>query len=160
MKHNWESIGAGNWYSEYQCTFCEKKDTTEPDSDYKLPIDGCEGSGTIKQVIVVRKDLNMRKGKIGAQVAHGSLAVTLENLDHPVVKEWLAGIFTKICVSCDSLDELLDLKKKADDAGIINALITDSGKTEFKNVATCTVLAIGPAYIGELDKITGDLKLL
>ena len=160
MKHNWKSIGIGNWFSEYQCTFCNEKDTTEPDGDYELPVDGCKGSGVIKQVIVVRKDLNMRKGKIGAQVAHGALAVTLENLDHPMVKEWLAGIFTKICVSCDSLEELLELKMKADNVDIINALIIDSGKTEFKNVATYTVLAIGPAYAEDLDKITGDLKLL
>jgi len=161
MKHNWICVEVGNWYTEYQCAWCEEKNKTKRGAgSYKLPVDGCAGSGNIKQVIVVRKDLNMRKGKIGAQVAHGSLAVTLENLDHPMVKEWLAGIFTKICVSCDSLDELTELKKKADDADIINALITDSGKTEFKNVATCTVLAIGPAYAEELDKITGDLKLL
>ena len=63
----------------------------------------------MKQVIVVRKDLNMRKGKIAAQCCHASLGVTLANLQHPDVKEWLSGAFTKICVSCESEDELFAL---------------------------------------------------
>ncbi len=114
----------------------------------------------MKQVIVVRKDLNMRKGKMAAQVAHGSLGVTLANLEHPDVKEWLSGAFTKICVSCETEDELLALEEAADEAGIINCLITDSGKTEFRGVPTNTVLAVGPANRDDIDKITGNLKLL
>ena len=40
----------------------------------------------VKQVIVIRKDLNMRKGKIGSQTAHASLASVLDQMikvDHP-----------------------------------------------------------------------------
>lgn len=33
---------------------------------------------TVKQVIVIRKDLNMRKGKIAAQAAHASMKVILD----------------------------------------------------------------------------------
>jgi len=161
MNHNWECIAVGNWWSEYQCTFCKNKDMTEPDSDYKLPVDGCKGSGNyIKQVMVVRKDLNMRKGKMAAQVAHAAMGAILPKLEHDMVKEWLAGPFTKICVGCDSLEELLELEKKATEAELINCLINDSGKTEFKGVETTTVLAIGPALAEDIDKITGDLKLL
>ena len=36
-------------------------------------------SYTLKQVIVVRKDLNMRKGKIAAQAAHASMKVFMDN---------------------------------------------------------------------------------
>ena len=35
---------------------------------------------TIKQVIIVRKDLNMRKGKIAAQVAHAAMKVILDKM--------------------------------------------------------------------------------
>ena len=35
-----------------------------------------------KQVIVVRKDLNMRKGKMCAQVAHASMKVLLDRCGH------------------------------------------------------------------------------
>ena len=34
----------------------------------------------VKQIIVVRKDLNMRKGKIAAQAAHASMAVLLDSM--------------------------------------------------------------------------------
>lgn len=114
----------------------------------------------MKQVIVVRKDLKMRKGKIAAQVAHGAMGAVLPYLDDPRVTEWLNGIFTKICVSCDSEEELLQLEQQAKDAGLITCLITDSGLTEFHGVPTKTVLAIGPDEDDRINVITGDLKLL
>lgn len=78
---------------------------------------------------------------------------------HPL-REWLQGSFTKICVSVDSEQELIDIHQKAVDAGLINCLITDNGKTEFNGVKTLTCCAIGPAYSDDIDKITGHLKLL
>lgn len=113
-----------------------------------------------KQIIIMRKDLNMRKGKLIAQGCHASLKATLENLDHPSVVAWLSGQFTKIAVSVDSEQELFDIMEKAKSANIITALITDSGKTEFNNVPTNTCIAVGPALHSELMKITGNLKLL
>jgi len=114
----------------------------------------------MKQILVVRKDLNMRKGKMCAQTAHASLKVTLENLYHPEVKEWLASAFTKICVSVDSEEELQAIVAEATNAGLISAVITDAGRTEFGGVPTVTCAAIGPADEATLDKITGHLKLL
>lgn len=35
----------------------------------------------IKQVLVVRKDLNMRKGKMASQCAHASLKVFLDRMN-------------------------------------------------------------------------------
>ena len=109
-------------------------------------------------MLVMRKDLNMRRGKEIAQGAHASLKVTLENLDHPDVKEWLSGPFTKIAVGVDSEEELLELVQKAKDAGIITTTIIDAGKTEFNNVHTLTCAAIGPASAEELEPITGKLS--
>jgi len=96
-----------------------------------------------KQVIVVRKDLKMRRGKEAAQVAHASLAALTDRLTFkgpllfhadipPVMVEWLNDSFAKIVVSCDSEEALFDLQKQAEAAGIINALIQDNGTTEFK----------------------------
>lgn len=114
----------------------------------------------MKQVIVMRKDLNMRKGKMMVQCAHACMKATLENLNHPNVREWLQGPFTKIAVSVDSEDELLQVLKNAQAAGLIAALITDAGRTEFDGVPTNTCIAVGPATHEDLLPITGHLKLL
>lgn len=114
----------------------------------------------MKQILVMRKDLNMRKGKLIAQGAHASLKATLENLDHPSVNKWLSGNFTKIAVGVTSEEELFEVMKKALDAGLITTLITDAGKTEFNGVATNTCIAVGPASHEDLLPITGHLKLL
>lgn len=128
-----------------------------------------------KQVLVVRKDLNMRKGKIAAQAAHASMKAILSEgllvqrlgndeiaipLHRPELREWLQGRFTKVCVSVDSEQELLDIYRQAVDAGLICSIITDAGLTEFNNVPTKTVVAVGPAYPDDVNKITGHLKLL
>ena len=130
----------------------------------------------IKQVLVVRKDLKMRKGKIAAQCAHASLKVFFDRKEYfddennpegailigltSEMKEWIDGIFTKVCVSVDSEEELLEVYKKAQEVELPCALVTDVGLTEFHGVPTKTVVAIGPAKGEEIDKITGDLKLL
>lgn len=127
-----------------------------------------------KQVIVIRKDLNMRKGKMIAQGAHASMKVLIDSAvksadgrayfisTHPANPwyHWLTGLFTKIVVGCDSEEELIDLKLKADSNDLPTAIIQDVGRTEFNNVPTYTALAIGPGTVNEVDKITGHLKLL
>lgn len=113
----------------------------------------------MKQVIVLRTDLKMRRGKEIAQGAHASVNAILENLEHPNVKEWLAGSYTKVAVGVDSEVELMKLMKKARQRGIIYSHIIDSGKTEFNGVPTLTAAAFGPATHEELQEITGHLKL-
>lgn len=118
-----------------------------------------------KQIIILRKDLNMRKGKMVAQGAHASMAVILEEqlkLHHPTpaVAEWLSGKFTKICVSVDSEDELVQLYLEAKAKGIPCSLIKDAGLTEFGGVPTITAAAIGPEYPEVVDPLTRHLKLL
>ena len=113
----------------------------------------------MKQIIVIRLDLNMGVGKTAVQVAHASMKATLENLEHPSVKEWLSGPFAKIAVTVDSEQELHDVMQSAREAGIIVADIVDSGRTEFNGVPTLTCAAIGPATDQQLAPITGHLKL-
>lgn len=135
-----------------------------------------------KQVIVVRKDLNMRKGKIAAQVAHASMGVllgamrkttivgvgstetirTLPLMDTDPMSEWLDGQFTKIVVSVNSEEELKDLALKCVQIGtaVRHCMITDSGKTEFNGVPTITCLAVGPDTAENVDRITAGLPLM
>lgn len=134
-----------------------------------------------KQVIVLRKDLNMRKGKMVSQGAHASMKVILEHLGvvnqnaspnkvpdklsidfipKGAVYDWLNGLFTKITVSVDSEQELVDLYEKAKSLNLPCSMIVDSGLTEFNGIPTKTAIAIGPAWSEEIDSITGQLKLL
>lgn len=124
---------------------------------------------TTKQVIVIRKDLNMRKGKIASQAAHASMGVftkdatpkqTMQLMQLPEAQEWFENSFTKICVGVDSEQQLLDIYQQAKDSDMLCCLIQDNGTTEFSGVKTYTAVAIGPGYNEDVDKITGGLKLL
>jgi PTH2 family peptidyl-tRNA hydrolase len=114
----------------------------------------------MKQMLIIRKDLGMRKGKMIAQGAHASLGAYLKYSDHPWVKEWLKGPFKKIAVSVNSEEELLSLYRQAEILQIPRDLIKDAGLTEFGGVATYTAIALGPAPDDVLDPLTGELKLL
>ena len=125
----------------------------------------------VKQVIVVRKDLNMRKGKMCAQVAHASMKFLTDNDEaergdeiivklSPAEAAWLSGSFTKIVVGIDSEDALHDMILQAELDGVEVHPIIDSGRTEFDGVPTLTCAAFGPCEASVLDKLTGNLKLL
>ena len=112
----------------------------------------------MKQVIIVRTDLKMGKGKISAQVSHGSVEAAMLS-DHDVVDEWRSEGMKKVVLKVSSLQELFDLKEIAKKHKLRFALIKDAGKTQIES-GSVTCLAIGPAEEEILDKITGDLKLL
>ena len=118
----------------------------------------------IKQVIVIRKDLKMRRGKEIAQGSHASMAFLTNRLKTtPEFSteewEWINGSFKKVCLQVDSEMDLLLIEKRAREAGLEVNLIQDSGLTEFNGVPTYTCLAIGPDYSEKIDKITMELKL-
>lgn len=131
----------------------------------------------IKQVIVMRTDLNMRKGKMIAQGSHAAmmfLTKRLQDLDGdrnvvdrsfglsltPEEVSWVKGNFKKITVGVKSEAHLLEILEAARTAGLEVHLVTDNGLTEFKGVPTKTCLAIGPAEAVNIDPITGNLPLL
>jgi PTH2 family peptidyl-tRNA hydrolase len=134
-----------------------------------------------KQIIIIRKDLKMRRGKEIAQGAHASMAVLTNNLigypfkwfvfpyfvlkfiylffTHKPFRVWLTGRFTKICVTVNSEKELLEYYHKAKNEGIICSVIKDSGLTEFGGIPTYTTVAIGPDTNSKINSITKNLKL-
>ncbi len=111
-----------------------------------------------KQVIVVRNDLKMPKGKLAVQSSHASVQGVL-NSDDKIVDEWISEGSKKSVLKVKDKDELLEIKKKAEAAKLKTALITDAGKTFFEG-PTITCLAIGPDKEEKIDKITGKLKLV
>lgn len=124
----------------------------------------------VKQVIVMRHDLSMRRGKQIAQGSHASMSFLCKRLQtsgiinidlmSEVERDWLFGIFTKVCCRVNSEQELMDIFNKAKEAGLEAHLIIDSGKTEFNGVPTPTCVAIGPDHVDKIDVITGNLQLL
>jgi len=137
----------------------------------------------IKQVIVIRKDLKIRRGKECAQAAHAAMAWMRDLImrtacsrrylnDRDFVElgsrpigvtnaqmVWLEGLFTKVCLQVNSEAELMAVHDAAKAAGLTVFLITDMGATEFHGVPTKTCLAIGPDLAENIDKVTKDLKL-
>ena len=129
-----------------------------------------DGPSGIKQVIVMRHDLKMRRGKQIAQGAHASMSFLCRRLQNQSSvslddfsaseRTWLAGSFAKICCRVNSEEELMSIHDTAITAGLQVHLITDSGKTEFHGQPTRTCLAIGPDESSKIDAVTGHLELL
>lgn len=136
-----------------------------------------KNDGKSKQVILIRKDLNMSPGKLGAQVAHASVAAILDksyNTSYhsditgtskqimiPIddaAKDWFTNRFTKICLSVNSEEELIEFYNIAKKQGLRVSLIKDAGFTEFDE-PTYTCVGIGPESNEEINAITGKLKL-
>lgn len=126
-----------------------------------------------KQVIVMRADLKMQRGKEIAQGAHASMSFIAKRLGKPdpdfdkfdiiltqVEQEWLYnGRFTKITLKVDSEAELEAVYEKAKAAGLEVHMIVDSGMTVFHGVPTKTCIAIGPDWPEKIDPITAGLGL-
>ena len=130
----------------------------------------------IKQVLVVRKDLNMRKGKMTAQGAHASMGGAFPREAAQIVTEdkqqfirfpasdelvaWFFNLSAKITVAANNEEHLMNIYRQAQEAGLPCVLIQDAGLTEFGGVPTYTAVGIGPAQADRIDPITGKLSLL
>lgn len=114
-----------------------------------------------KQVIAMRTDLGMSKGKVAAQAGHAAVSAAEEARKHWLNwwKSWLKEGQCKIAVKAENEPQLLELESQARNSGLPYALIHDRGLTELPP-DTLTCLGIGPAPSQEVDKITGKLALL
>lgn len=127
----------------------------------------------VKQVIVIRKDLKMRRGKEIAQGAHASWKSVLDiayrqqpgkkkqlviEMDDEL-EQWLTGNFKKVTVYVNSEAELIEVYNRAKSAGLLASIIVDAGLTEFGGTPTKTAVAIGPAYEHKFNGVTDMLTL-
>jgi peptidyl-tRNA hydrolase, PTH2 family len=134
----------------------------------------------VKQVIVIRRDLKMRRGKEIAQGAHASMAWLSDRIREgkncadgygsqwqvesliglsQVEYAWLIGAFTKVTCQVPDLEVLLAVHQRAISNGVRCHVITDSGRTEFGGIPTMTALAVGPDRSDVIDQVTGGLAL-
>lgn len=133
-----------------------------------------------KQMIVMRRDLKMRKGKIAAQAGHACVDAILQALsahygptitleldgdprfapaDDSPLAAWFGAGVAKVCVYVDGEEALLDIAEKGREQGFVVSLVRDAGITEFHGEPTYTCLAFEPLFPADIDPITGDLPL-
>ena len=115
----------------------------------------------IKQVIVVRTDIEMGKGKLAAQVAHASVSSYIDAAfkDKKVAEKWIESGQKKIVLKADNIETMEKLFQAFKYKGIPCSLISDRGMTQLPP-DTKTALGIGPWGSAEIDKFTAALKLL
>ncbi len=135
-------------------------------------------------MIVMRRDLKMRKGKIAAQASHACVEAVLMALaregrldevrttpdeswvyldhdegDTSPLTDWFDAGVAKVCVYVDSEEELLDIAAQGREQGFLVSLVRDAGLTEFHGEPTLTCLAFEPLPADLIDPITGGLPL-
>ena len=124
----------------------------------------------IKCVIVIRNDLNMRKGKMIAQGGHAIQYIMQEyiryltglwspEIDHRIseIESWMNDYDSRKIVVQATLAEIQEIISKCYDAPITQVI--DKGYTDVpSNTLTC--IALGPTEGDIIDKYTGGLKLL
>lgn len=115
----------------------------------------------IKQIIILRKDLDLGAGKAVAQGAHASLMsyFEAEKKDKKVAREWLDTGEKKIVLKVDSEESLRKFHDAFKYKQIPCALVTDAGLTQLPP-GTVTALGVGPWHSKELNPLTSMLKLL
>ncbi len=117
-----------------------------------------------KQAIVVRRDLQMGRGKAAAQAAHASCEAVFQILDsrrrewREWLEAWRATGQKKVVLRVDSLDELREVYRRAVAEGLPASIVQDAGHTQLPP-GTVTAVAVGPAPEELVDRITGRLKL-
>jgi len=111
-----------------------------------------------KQVILVREDLKLPKGKLSVQVAHASLETALKS-DKKIMDLWKKQGGKKVVLKVPDEKDLFMYMSKVKNEGIKTALIKDAGHTVLES-GTITCLGIGPDLEKKIDKVTGKLKMV
>jgi len=112
----------------------------------------------MKQVILVRQDLQLPKGKLSAQVAHAAVESAFKT-DRKKVDAWRDEGQKKVTLKVPDEKTLRKYLIAANNAGLTTALITDAGRTCIAP-GTTTCLGIGPDEDDIIDDITGELGML
>jgi peptidyl-tRNA hydrolase, PTH2 family len=126
----------------------------------RIKVPAFSSKDSFKMVLLIRSDIGMTKGKAAAQCAHAAIAAyRTASVKQPVIlKEWEDDGQAKVTLKVENEADLVDLIKKAREAGLIGESIKDAGRTQLA-AGTRTVGVIGPGPAKLIDLITGHLKL-
>jgi len=147
-KYGLKISGKGQDDDDSACSSSKATKQSAPRGDYKM-------------VLVVRNDLKMGKGKIGAQCGHAAVGAYQKAMDKnpAIVQRWENSGCAKICLKVENERELMNFRKGASVRALNYYLVHDAGRTQIA-AGSATVLAIGPALVNEIDALTSSLKLL
>jgi len=106
-----------------------------------------------KQVIIIRKDIEMSPAKLGVQVAHGAIESYIKT-DPLIRDEWYMEGMRKIVLAANSKEDLTNILRSCSQA----IYIIDFGLTELEP-NTVTGLAFPIMLSENIDKFTKHLKL-
>lgn len=134
-----------------------------------------------KQVLIVRRDLNLPTGELVVQVTHAAARALMkaiskegrvdqlrtdsedwvyleapEGQDSPLT-DWFQSDMAKIYASVDSEEALLELDRRAREAGVTTALIQEDGLTEFPGMPIYTALGFEPLEASRADAFVEGL---
>jgi peptidyl-tRNA hydrolase, PTH2 family len=141
----------------------------------------------LRQAIVIRKDLSMPAGKIGAMAAHAAMtfickalkkcglpeatdgSIRVEGVFTADEWQWITELdpgleefgqlsFGKIVLAVENEEELLDVYHNAVNADLCVHKVIDSGHSHNK-FGDLAAIAIGPAWPEDLALVTGHLKV-
>jgi peptidyl-tRNA hydrolase, PTH2 family len=114
-----------------------------------------------KQVLIVRSDLDIGRGKAAVQCAHAAVSAAEEarNHLHSWWKSWMEEGQLKVALKVPDLESVLELEQKGRSKGIPVHLVRDRGLTQVPP-GTITCLGLGPAPADVVDSLTGNLALL
>lgn len=111
-----------------------------------------------KQVILVRQDLKLPKGKLAVQAAHAAVEGVFKSSSLKV-KPWRAEGMKKVVLKVKDKDELFNYQQFAKVEKLVTAVITDAGRTVVEP-GTTTCMAIGPDKEDKIDKVTSKLRMV
>ena len=115
----------------------------------------------MKQVLVVRTDLGMGRGKMAVQCSHAAVssAEQARTKFRNWYDKWMREGQAKIALKVKDEDQLLELEKRARVIPIPAYLVRDMGLTQVPT-GSITCLGLGPAPVDTVDALTGKLRLL
>lgn len=140
----------------------------------------------MKQIIIVRKDLNLSHGKMAAQVSHASMAflsraiqsgivtktdnttsqVTF-SIENGILNDWLGSIFTKVILRAKNKNDLMRAVRIATSNGMTEDkdffIIRDNCLTELtpeEDDGTCiTCVGFKPMYTFDCEVVSKKFQL-
>jgi len=124
----------------------------------------------IKQIILLRRDMRLRRAESAALASKASMAFVLEGDESDqsgsvkviltgIEAEWFLGCSTRIILGVSSEEAMRKILLKAELQGVSTYEITGSSSGKVDEGIQLIAAALGPDESDKLDLITGNLRL-